>query len=123
MSEAGLTTQATQNKVYVQPSAREAWKSYLAKNPRSSDTFALSLHDIPNGRLPPVAEHEPFYDPLAEPDWLDCDGINILGTPYGSPEFVEAYLNNKLIKHKELLSFIKDVAKMGYPREAHKMPT
>ena len=49
------------------------------------------------------------------------DGINILGTPYGSPKLVEDYLNNKLVKHKQLLSFIKDVAKMGFPREAHKM--
>jgi ketopantoate hydroxymethyltransferase len=73
--------------------------------------------------VPPTTEHEPCYDPLAKPEWLDCDGIDILGTPYGSPEFVEAYLNDKLIKHKELLSFIKDVAKMGYPREAHMMLT
>jgi len=53
----------------------------------------------------------------------NIDGTNILGTPYGSPEFAEAYLNNKLVKHKHLMSSIKDVAKMGYSREAHQMLT
>ena len=95
----------------------------VAENPRSSDSSALSLHDLPDGRVAPSAKHEPFYDPLAEPEWPECDVINIQGTPYGSPEFVEAYLNDKLIKHKELLLFIKDVPKMGYPRESHKMLT
>jgi hypothetical protein len=33
MLEAGLTTQASKNKIYVQPSAREAWTSYLNDNP------------------------------------------------------------------------------------------
>jgi len=65
MSEASLTIQATKNIGYVQPPTRAAWISYLEESPRSSDTFALSLHDIPDGSLPPAAEHEPFYDPLA----------------------------------------------------------
>ena len=47
----------------------------------------------------------------------------MLGTPYGLPEFVEGYLNIKIIKHKQFMSFIKDVAKMGYSREAHQMLT
>ena len=85
--------------------------------------MALSLHDIPDGRLPPTVEHEPLYDPLAIYAWPECDGINILGTPYGSSELVEAYLNSNLIKHKELMAFSKDVAKLGYLREAHKMLT
>ena len=79
------------------------------------------MHDIPDGRIKPPKDPEALCDPLAEPSWPECDGINIIGTPYGSPSFVEAYLNNKLSKHKELLSFITDVAKAGYPREAHKM--
>jgi len=123
MSEAGLTSQATKNRIYVQPSARATWIAYLEECPRNSDPSAFSIHDIPDGRLPPAEEHEPFYDPMAGPDWPACDGVNILGTPYGSPEFVEAYLDNKLVKHKQLLSFIKDVAKMGYSREAHQMLT
>ena len=53
----------------------------------------------------------------------NIDGTNILGTPYGSPEFVEDYLNDTHVKHKQLLSIIKDVAKMGYSREAHQMIT
>jgi hypothetical protein len=36
---------------------------------------------------------------------------------------LEEYLNNKLQKHKLLLSFIVDVAMMGFSREAHKMLT
>jgi hypothetical protein len=51
------------------------------------------------------------------------DGINIIGTPYGSPEFVEEYLQRKLAKHEQLLDFISDVAKMGFSRETHKMLT
>jgi hypothetical protein len=48
------------------------------------------------------------------------DGINILGPPYGSPEFIEEYMQKKLVKHEQLLDFISVVAKMGYSREAHK---
>ena len=49
--------------------------------------------------------------------------MKILGTPLGSPAFVEEYLLSKLKKHKLLLSFTADVAKMGYSREAQKMIT
>jgi hypothetical protein len=42
-------------------------------------------------------------------------------TPYGSPEFVEEYLQRKLAKHEQLLDFILVVAKMGFSREAYKM--
>jgi hypothetical protein len=121
MSEAGLQTQAMKNRIYVQPSARAGWIAYLEEHPRSSDLSVFSVHDIPDGRIKPLEDPETSYDPLAEPAWPECDGINILGTPYGSTAFVEAYLNKKLGKHKELLSFITDVAKAGYPREAHKM--
>jgi len=121
MSEAVLTTQVTKNNIYVQPSARIAWLSYLEENPRNPEPAVFSIHDISNGRLPPPEEHEAFYDTEAEPTWPESDGVNIVGTPYGSPAFVEAYLDAKLGKHKEVLSFIRDVAKLGYPREAHIM--
>ncbi len=52
MSEARLTTQASNNRVYVQPSAIAMWIAYLDSNPRCADTNVLSLHDIPDGRLP-----------------------------------------------------------------------
>ena len=107
----------------MQPYARVAWTAYLEEIPRSSDPSTFSIHDILDGRLPPAEEHEPFYDPLAKPAWPEGDGINIMGTPYGSNEFVEDFFNNKLVKHKQLMSFIKDVAKMGYSRRAHKMLT
>jgi len=81
------------------------------------------VHDIPDGRIKPHEDPEAFCDPLTKPSWLECDGINILGTPYGSPTFVETYLNNMLSKHMELPTFILDVAKAGYPRKAHKMLT
>jgi len=67
MSEIGLTTQATKNKMYVQHSARTAWLSYLEKNPRNLDPNVFSIHDIHDGRLPPTEELEAFYDPEARP--------------------------------------------------------
>jgi hypothetical protein len=42
------------------------------------------------------------------------DGFNILGNPLGSPGFEEEYLNGKGLKHKLLLSFIKEVADAGF---------
>ena len=84
----------------------------------------LSLHDIPGGRLPePLEFEEVYYAPHQGPQWSAADGINILGTPLGSPSFVEQYLQEKLSKHKTLLEFIKNVAKAGFSREAHKMMT
>jgi hypothetical protein len=41
----------------------------------------------------------------------------------GTPEFIESYLDGKGHKHKQLLSFIRDVASAGYPREAISMLT
>ncbi len=55
--------------------------------------------------------------------WPENDRVNLLGTPLGSPTFVEEYLSKKLEKHKLLLSFIVDVANMGFSRESHKMLT
>ncbi len=123
MSKASLSTQATKNIIYVQPSARAAWLTYLEENPRCADSIVFFIHEIHDGRLPPAEDSEDFCDPMAESTWPENDGINILGTHYGSPAFVETYLHTKLIKHKEVLSFIRDVAKMGFPREARKMLT
>ena len=93
MSEAGLTTQASKNKIYVQPYARATWCAYLEANPRCEDASVLSLHDIPDGRLPaPVEFDEAYYAPHQGPSWPDNDGINMLGTPLGSPEFIKQYL-------------------------------
>jgi hypothetical protein len=49
------------------------------------------------------------------------DGVNILGTPLESLAFVEESLHKKIEKHKLLMSFFVDVAKMGFSRESHKM--
>ena len=88
MSEAGLKTQASKNRVYVSPSARETWTSYLEDNPRSSHPTILCLHDIPDGRL--QEEADIYFDgPPVGPSWPENDGVNILGTPLGSPAFVE----------------------------------
>ena len=70
----------------------------------------MSLHDIPDGHIP--IEIGPYDMNLClEPVWPANDGINILGTSLGSPEFVKQYLMTKLEKHKTLLAFIMDVAK------------
>jgi hypothetical protein len=61
MSEAGLTTQASKNKIYVQPYARATWCAYLEANPRCEDASVLSLHDIPDGRLPAPVEFDEAY--------------------------------------------------------------
>jgi hypothetical protein len=87
MSECGLTTQATKNRVYVKPSARDARISYLEENPRNPDPLTFSIHDFPDGRIMPSDEYD-----HSGPTWPPNDGINILGTPYGPPEFVEEYL-------------------------------
>ncbi len=84
----------------------------------------LSLHDIPDGRLPvPVESDETYYAPHQKLLWPESDGIDILGTPLGSVEFIKPYLHGKLEKHKLLLNFITDVAKMGFSSQAHKKLT
>ncbi len=124
MSEAGLRTQASKNKVFVPPLARASWVAYLEASPRGDDTNCLYLHDIPDGRLPPpTVNDEAFYAPFTGPSWPANDGVNILGTPSGSPTFVKEYLQKKINKHQAILSFITDVVKLGHSREAHKMLT
>jgi hypothetical protein len=49
--------------------------------------------------------------------------MNIMGTPLGMPASIEEYIQSKLQKHKLMMAFIMDVAKMGFSRETHKMIT
>ncbi len=63
MSECGLKTQATKNRVYVQPSARAGWLAYLEENPRPEDPALFSIHDFPDGRIKPTDDmdtQDPF---------------------------------------------------------------
>ena len=41
-----------------------------------------------------------------------------MGTPLGTPDFIDSYLFGKDIKHRQLLSFIQEAASVGHPREA-----
>ncbi len=92
---------------------------------RIANASVLCLHDIRDGRLPPSTEHDDSYYNIEKrgPSWPERDGIKILGTPLGSPIFVEENLNNKLKKHRVILLFIVDIAKMGFPSVEHKMLT
>ena len=78
-NEAGLNTQAIENRIYVQPSAREGWALFLETTPRDPQA-SLQIHDILDGNF--------LSDPL-DPDskrlWHDADRINVLGTPLGTP--------------------------------------
>jgi hypothetical protein len=90
----------------------------------AAKTRTLSLHDIPDGILPrPYEVDEYLYDPYQGPSWPAEDVINILGTPLGLPAFVKQYFEEKLEKHELLLTFIENVVKVGFSREAHKMLT
>ncbi len=64
-------------------------------------TAALPIHDIPDGSF----LSDPS-DPGSTRLWPKDDGINVLGTPLGSPDFIESYLFGKGIKHRQLLNFI-----------------
>jgi hypothetical protein len=55
--------------------------------------------------------------------WPADDGVNLLGTPLSSPEFVESYLKGKGHKQGKLVEFVKEVAAAGFPREAVAMLT
>jgi len=110
-NEAGLTTQVVKNKIYVQLYAREGWTKFLAETPRNP-LAALPIHDIPDGSF----LTNPF-DALNTRLWNDEDGINVLGTPLGSSDFIESYLFGKGIKHRRLLTFIQEVAEAGFLRE------
>jgi hypothetical protein len=62
-------------------------------------------------------------DPYSYRQWPDDDGINILGTPLGSPAYFESFLFGKGVKHRVLLNFIQEVVAAGFPREAVAMLT
>ena len=115
--EAGLTTQPINNNIYVQPSARGGWIQFLDSISMNA-TASLPIHNIPNGSSLPDPTN-PNNMRLSPAD----DGINVLGTPLGSSDFVESYLFGKGIKHRQLLSFITEVATAGFPREAVAMLT
>ena len=50
--EAGLNSQAVKNRIFVQPSARQGWKDFLATRDRNLDT-TLPIHDIPDDSYKP----------------------------------------------------------------------
>ena len=81
-------------------------------------TATLPIHDISDGS----SFADPF-DPDIARQCPEADGINVLGTPMGSPDFIESYLFGKGIKHGQLLSFIQEVAFAGFPMEAVAMLT
>ena len=81
-------------------------------------TAALPIHDIPDGSF----LTDPS-DPRSARLWREDDGINVLGTPLGSPDFIESHLFGKDIKYRELLNFIQEVASACVPRAVVAMLT
>ncbi len=102
--EAGLTTQTTKNRIFVHASAQVKWCYFLESTPRNT-LSELPVHDIPDG-----SERVDPFDEESERVWAEENGVNILGTPLGSPAFISSYLRGKGLKHLLLLQFIKDVA-------------
>jgi len=74
------------NRVYVQPSAQANWCRFLDDTPRNTQS-ELPVYDIPDG-----SERVDPFDPDNERVWEDESGVNILGTPLGTPAFVSSYL-------------------------------
>ena len=91
---ARLITQMIKNRIYVQPSVRSGWTEFLESTPRNPIAL-LPIHDIPEGSL----SSDPS-DPDGARHWPDDNGINVLGTPLGTQEFIESYLDGKGIKHQ-----------------------
>ena len=98
--EASLTTHAKKNMIFVQPSARVGWRQYLESTP-CDPSLSLQVHSIPDGSF---AVDESYPDSYRH--WPDEDGITILGTPLGSPAFIESFLFGKGVKHRVILNFI-----------------
>jgi hypothetical protein len=109
--EGDLTTKAVKNRIYVHPSARAGWAHYIDTVPRDP-TAALPIHNIPDRSF--LTDQS---DPESARQWPKANGINVRGTPLGTPDFTESYLFGKGIKHRELLCCIKDVAVACFPRE------
>ncbi len=116
-AEARLTTQTAKNKIFVQPSARSGWRLFLESIPRNP-SLSLHVHPIPDG-----STLQDDSDPDSYRIWPEDDGIHILGTPLGSPAFIESYLFGKGVKHRVQLNFIQEVAAAGFPRGAVAMRT
>ncbi len=102
-------------RIYVQPSAQAIRCRFLDDTPRNAQS-ELEVHDIPDG-----SERADPFNPNNERVLEDENGVNILGTPLGTPAFVSSYLQRKSLKHLLLLRFIRDVASAGFPREAELM--
>ena len=100
------------NRIHVQPSAQANWCRFLDDTPRSAES-EIPVHDIPDG-----SERVDPFDHDSERVWEDENGVNILGTPLGTPAFLSSYLKGKGRKHLLLFRFINDVALAGFPREA-----
>jgi len=103
--------------ILVQPSARNGWRRFLESTPRDP-SLTLQVHCIPNG-----STLRDDSDPDSYREWHDDDIINILGTPLGSPAFIESYMFGKGVKHMVLLHFIQEVDAADFPREAVAMLT
>jgi len=113
--EASLTTQMIKSRIYVQFSAQASWSRFLDLTPRNNQT-ELPVHDIPDGN-----ELVDPFDSDSERIWREENGVKIMGTTLGSNSFVASYLQGKGLKHHLFLRFIKDVAAIGFPREAGNM--
>jgi hypothetical protein len=98
--EAGLTTQTKKNSFFVQPSARNGWRQFLESTTRDP-SLTLQVHSILD-----VGYLTDESDPDSYRQWPDEDGIAILGTPLGSPAFIESFLFGKGVKLRVLLNFI-----------------
>ena len=103
--------------IFVQPSTRNSWRRFLESTPRDP-SLTLHVHCIPDG-----STLRDDSDSVTYRQWPDDNGINILGTPLGSPAFIESYTCGKGVKHRMLLHFIQEVAAAGFPREAVAMLT
>ena len=64
-------------------------------------SHTLPVHSIPGGSY---LTDESVPDSYRQRP--DEDGITILGTPLGSPAFIESFLFGKGVKHRVLLNFI-----------------
>jgi hypothetical protein len=104
-------------RIYVQPSARNGWRTLLDSTPRDP-SLPLQIHYFPDDIT--LADDS---DPDNYRQWPDDNGINNTGTPLGSPAFIESYLFGKGVKYRVLLNFIQEVAAAYFPREAVAMLT
>ncbi len=80
--------------------AREGWRQYLEDTPRNPEA-PLIINDILDGSF-----LEDENDPDSKRIWHEDGGINVLGSPLGSPAFIESYLFGNGINHRKLMSFI-----------------